>query len=303
MGFLGNLVKVFPSLATRPLHITGESYAGQYIVRRFTRSCRILLTLKIIIAIHLKGLFRHAEPSRQSCKNIYGGWNLLIWTDIWTPTCSMSFMCPGIIQDFPLTYHFVSWVYLPHIPKSLVTTKPCITISKNSKSRYMHTYALAEMLKRTNLCGFNISLQYPQNGIIPDVNFTFPTERVIPFAQMLSRKTFKQKLTRRIAEESASISLRKREDRELASQNWKRDLSLRTNGTIDPWVRNACICIVWIELTRSNQYGCFLLDMFIDYALNYTFPWSTCIAISLTVYTDRCHDRPDWSTWFLLQCQ
>lgn len=28
MGFLANLVKVFPSLATRPLHLTGESYAG-----------------------------------------------------------------------------------------------------------------------------------------------------------------------------------------------------------------------------------------------------------------------------------
>lgn len=33
LGFLDNLVKVFPSLATRPLHITGESYAGYYIVR------------------------------------------------------------------------------------------------------------------------------------------------------------------------------------------------------------------------------------------------------------------------------
>lgn len=39
MGFLSNLVKVFPSLATRPLHITGESYAGQYIV------CENILTL------------------------------------------------------------------------------------------------------------------------------------------------------------------------------------------------------------------------------------------------------------------
>lgn len=32
MGFLENLVKVFPSLATRPLYLTGESYAGTYIV-------------------------------------------------------------------------------------------------------------------------------------------------------------------------------------------------------------------------------------------------------------------------------
>ncbi|KAI9066342.1 alpha/beta-hydrolase [Trametes sanguinea] len=31
LGFLSNLVKVFPSLATRPLFLTGESYAGTYI--------------------------------------------------------------------------------------------------------------------------------------------------------------------------------------------------------------------------------------------------------------------------------
>lgn len=32
MNFLSNLVKVFPSLKTRPLYLTGESYAGTYIV-------------------------------------------------------------------------------------------------------------------------------------------------------------------------------------------------------------------------------------------------------------------------------
>ena len=68
------------------------------------------------------------------------------------------------------------------------------------------------------------------------MNFTFPTERFIPWAQKLSRKTFKQKLTRRIAEETSSIALTKREDREAKRQIWKRDLSLRANGTIDPWV-------------------------------------------------------------------
>lgn len=32
MGFLDNFVKVFPNLATRPLYLAGESYAGMYIV-------------------------------------------------------------------------------------------------------------------------------------------------------------------------------------------------------------------------------------------------------------------------------
>lgn len=36
-GFLANVVKVFPSLKTRPLHLTGESYAGTYIVSRQVR--------------------------------------------------------------------------------------------------------------------------------------------------------------------------------------------------------------------------------------------------------------------------
>jgi carboxypeptidase D len=31
-GFVSNLVKIFPSLASRPLYLTGENYAGTYIV-------------------------------------------------------------------------------------------------------------------------------------------------------------------------------------------------------------------------------------------------------------------------------
>ena len=38
LNFLGNLVKIFPNLATRPLLLTGESYAGTYIVT-FPSSC------------------------------------------------------------------------------------------------------------------------------------------------------------------------------------------------------------------------------------------------------------------------
>ena len=44
MNFLANLVKVFPSLKTRPLHLTGESYCGTYIV-----------SLKLCLAVRADG--------------------------------------------------------------------------------------------------------------------------------------------------------------------------------------------------------------------------------------------------------
>ncbi|KAF8202232.1 Alpha/Beta hydrolase protein [Pholiota molesta] len=201
MGFLSNLVKVFPSLATRPLHITGESYAGQY------------------IPYILKAYFDMPNPPVKVAKIAMGD-----------GTYSSE-------QIFEL---------LPAL--SVLTTYPQIIGYDQDVYNYFK--------EQTDLCGFNITLTYPQHGTIPDVNFTFPTQRFIPWQQKLKRKSFRTELTRRIADESSSISLRKREDREYEKEIWKRDLSLRANGTIDPW------------------YGCFLLDMFIDYALNYTFPWN-----------------------------
>lgn len=55
--------------------------------------------------------------------------------------------------------------------------------------------------------------------------------------------------------------------RELA----KRDLVGRANGTIDPW------------------YGCFIYDEMIDYALNYTYPWSESGDAFTTSLTDRLY--------------
>ena len=40
---------------------------------------------------------------------------------------------------------------------------------------------------------------------------------------------------------------------------WKRDLSGRANGTIDPW------------------YQCDIYDEMIDYALNFSLPWSASL--------------------------
>ena len=52
----------------------------------------------------------------------------------------------------------------------------------------------------------------------------------------------------------------------------KRDLSGRANGTIDPW------------------YGCDLYDEMIDYALNFSLPWSGCYSRSLRFAI--CSSRP-----------
>jgi hypothetical protein len=43
--------------------------------------------------------------------------------------------------------------------------------------------------------------------------------------------------------------------REKRGSQWKRDLSGRANGTLDPW------------------YGCDMFDELLDYALNFTQPW------------------------------
>ncbi|KDR80630.1 hypothetical protein GALMADRAFT_240974 [Galerina marginata CBS 339.88] len=200
MGFLGNLVKVFPSLATRPLYLTGESYAGQY------------------IPYITKAYFAMKNPPVQLAKIAIGD---------------------GTFTSEPV------FELLPAL--SVLETYPQII----GYDQDVYNYFKAQ----TAYCGFNINLTYPQNGIIPDVNFIQPTQRDIPFAQRMksSRKNFLMELTRRGEEQSRSLVKR---DREIEKQAWKRDLSLRTNGTVDPW------------------YGCFLLDEFIDYALNYTFPWN-----------------------------
>ena len=44
--------------------------------------------------------------------------------------------------------------------------------------------------------------------------------------------------------------------REEKRMQWKRDLSGRPNGTLDPF------------------YGCFLWEEMTEYAANFTFPWS-----------------------------
>ena len=119
---------------------------------------------------------------------------------------------------------------------------------------------------RTHLCGFDLNLTYPQNGHFPTLNLVRPTANSALSETLLNpTETRSRTMRERVSEKFTAVhgptalDLTKRAElhgrREEERQQWKRDLSGRANGTIDPF------------------YGCFLLDELIDYAVNFTFPW------------------------------
>ena len=139
---------------------------------------------------------------------------------------------------------------------------------------------------RRHLCGYDLNLTYPQQGghfptlarpsAVDPASPWFYTGSTSPFyfsqnlrfhaqAKLLAlakvgknvfiRDTLKK---RYVGDGGVSrLRLSKRDvERELKREVYKRDLSLRTNDTIDPW------------------YACNLLEELYDYAVNFTFPWS-----------------------------
>ncbi|RXW22148.1 hypothetical protein EST38_g3708 [Candolleomyces aberdarensis] len=203
MQFLSNLVKVFPSLKTRPLHLTGESYAGTY------------------IPYILKAYFQMSDPPVK-IQNIVIGDGTLTSGVVWNllPTLQVIETFPQLIGYDPVVYKYFE--------------------------------------EQTHLCGYDLNLTYPEDAVLPDIPLRQPRDRDIPFlaaARFHTRGlTLTQTLQKRY-EESELKGLHRR-DRDLRRELWKRDLSDRVNGTIDPW------------------YGCFLWDMAMDYALNFTYPWN-----------------------------
>ncbi|KAJ7463398.1 Alpha/Beta hydrolase protein [Mycena galericulata] len=225
MGFLENLVKVFPSLATRPLHLTGESYAGVY------------------IPYIMKAYFSMAKPPVKIAKIAIGDGSI------------------AADEVFEL---------LPAL--DVIATYPQLIGYDQDVYNYFK--------EQEHLCGYDINLTYPQDGIIPTVGFTDALDRDVPFLE--KAKYSKRGLVAEITQRYAALEPTERDllarQRERAS--WKRDLSLRANGTLDPW------------------YGCALLPEFIDYALNYSAPWT--IDQDFNVY-DITHpdDSPDLSGTYL----
>ena len=117
-------------------------------------------------------------------------------------------------------------------------------------------------MSRTHLCGYDLNLTYPQNGTFPTLNPPFPDHNVqFRSIRQKSQKTmlfmdaFKQDALERrsgISKRDAAVE----EARFAKRDQWKRDLSGRANGTIDPW------------------YECDVYDELLEYALNFSLPWS-----------------------------
>lgn len=67
-------MKVFPSLATRPLHLTGESYAGTYIVRHVLFDISRSLNFICVAALYHEDIFWNGKTAREHRKDSHWGW-------------------------------------------------------------------------------------------------------------------------------------------------------------------------------------------------------------------------------------
>ncbi|THH14132.1 hypothetical protein EW146_g6173 [Bondarzewia mesenterica] len=202
IGFLTNLVKVFPSLASRPLTLAGEDYAGifiPYITQALLNSSSPVQLKKIAIG---NGLF--------------GGF------DVYPNLVTIS-----ILESFPQLIGFDQDVF-----KSFQT--------------------------QAHLCGFDLNLTYPQQELLPSFQPTVhpssywssaPNEA--PSA-LDRRERMRDQLGRRasVMLEKNSITLRTLRSRQQQSG------SKLSNGTLNP------------------SYGCALFDEMIDYAANFSRPWT-----------------------------
>ncbi|KAN0088900.1 Alpha/Beta hydrolase fold [Tylopilus felleus] len=193
MGFLDNFVKVFPNLATRPLYLAGESYAGMYI--------------PYIAKAHFQ-----MENSPVNLARIAIGNGALVSMEIFTELPVVT-----VLETYPQIIGY-------------------------------DTQVMEYFREQSALCGYNVTLQYPQAE-------NFPTLNAIITPSAAAEGDFTARFSRRRAakfgkKDSASLKHRKR----LRERHAPKYVD-RTHGKINPW------------------YQCDLHNEMIAYALNYTFPW------------------------------
>ncbi|KAJ7186601.1 alpha/beta-hydrolase [Mycena filopes] len=196
--FLSNIVKIFPSLAKRPLHLTGESYAGTY------------------IPYITKAIFSTPKPPVNLTKIAIGDGTLGSGaTFLYVPTVTTIETYPQLIGYDPDVYNYFK--------------------------------------TQEHLCGYDLNFTYPQNGHFPTLRD--PSFNSSIFGPPGTRRTRKISL-KALAEHNGRLSAVDKRGLMQRHASLKRDLTGRPNGTLDPW------------------YGCFIYDELLDFATNFTFPWT-----------------------------
>ncbi|KAJ7202095.1 alpha/beta-hydrolase [Mycena pura] len=217
VGFLSNIVKIFPSLATRPLYLMGESYAGTF------------------IPYITKTIFASQSPPVTLKKISIGN---------------------GVIGSLAVTEELPTLTTIETYPQ-LINYDPEV-----------YDYFKAQ----EHLCGYDLNLTYPQNGLFPTLRSPFRSTNPAPPDYNLNRRAgYKATVaaSRTVLANKAISNLKKRElqEREERRVLWKRSIAGQPDGTLDPF------------------YKCSLFTEMWDYALNFTFPW--------TVGGQDQHDIPD----------
>jgi carboxypeptidase D len=111
--------------------------------------------------------------------------------------------------------------------------------------------------RRSQLCNLNVNLSFPQTEALPYVQVTNegdPRRKSGGSTDDITHthRSLESVIAARFKERHGSMK------RGLSVRRiHERDLTGRNNGTIDEW------------------YGCDLYDAMTDYAVNFTFPWST----------------------------
>lgn len=112
-------------------------------------------------------------------------------------------------------------------------------------------------------------MTYPQNGHFPTLQPQFNADEAFLTRRRQSKASvFKQLLKQDVKERRAGVVRRSTpadEKRYEKRDQWKGDLTGRPNGTLDPW------------------YQCDVYFAMVEYALNFSLPWSKCRALSRTV--------------------
>ncbi|KAJ7035170.1 alpha/beta-hydrolase [Mycena alexandri] len=200
VGFLSNMVKIFPSLATRPLHLMGESYAGRY------------------IPYITKTIFSTPNPP-VALKKISIGDGALgsLATFEQLPTLTTIETYPQLIGYDPDVYNYFK--------------------------------------TQEHLCGYDLNLTYPQNGLFPTLESVKSLHSTDPLLNRARKSA--STLLKVVQANNGAMPLNRREvvRREERRQEWKRSLAGRPSGTLDP------------------LYGCRLFEELWDTAFNFSSPW------------------------------